>query len=182
MPSFSLQEDYPAISTAANAFLRKLSGTHIETDIAGAASVAGLMLLRATGVDLSQLEPGGIVLVEWVNEAGIELSNFMVQLAENMGLDPRTGWTEPAPPDHQPRMNVLELTRALEAPFYAACHEKESQPVWRPYIAALTAMKMVSAGATMQLLDPDIGKSLAMTYLVAGSKTVPYPAPGSSFA
>lgn len=177
MPSFSIQEDYSAINASANAFLQKLPGTHIDTDIAGAASVAGLMVLRASGVDLSGFEPGGIVLVEWVNESGIELSNFMVQVAENMGLDPRTGWTDPLPPEHQPRMSVVELTGAMEAPFYTACQETESRPEWYPYIAALAAMKLVAAGATMDLLDAEIGKALAMTFLVAGSKTVPHPAP-----
>ena len=107
MPSFSTQEDYPAINAAANAFLHKLPGTNIETDIAGAASVAGLMLLRASGVDLSRFEPGGIVLVEWVNEFGIELGNFMVQVAENMGLDPLSGWSDPPPPEHQSLMSVF---------------------------------------------------------------------------
>jgi hypothetical protein len=39
-------------------------------------------------------------------------------------------------------------------------------------------MMMVSAGGTTKLLDPEIGKALAITFLVAGSKTVPWPAPG----
>ena len=175
MPSFSIQEDYPSINAATNIFLGKLPGKHIKTDIAGTASVTGLILLRAAGVDLSSLEPGSTVLVDWVNDSGIELSNFMVQVAANTGLDPRTGWTEPVPADHQPQMSVLELTRALETHFLAACEEAASLPEWKPYIAALAAMKIVSAGATSKFLDPEIGKALAMTYVVAGSKTVPWP-------
>lgn len=177
MPSISIEENYAAINATANVFLRQLPGNHIETDIAGAASIAGLMLLRAAGVDLSHLEPGGVVLVEWVNESGMEVSNFMVQVAANMGLDPRTGWSDPVPAEHQPTMAVLELTRLLEAPFLEVCRETNSQRELHPYIAALAAMKLVSAGANMQLLDPEIGKALAIYHLVAGSKMVPFPPP-----
>lgn len=179
MPSFSIQANYPTIDASANAFLGKLPGTHIETDIAAAASVAGLMLLRAAGVDLSAFEPGGVVLVEWVNDAGIQLGNFMVQAAYNMGLDPQGGWSDPIPSQHQPRLPVVELTRQIEGPFYEACRAAGGRPELYPYAAALAAIKLAAAGAKLKLLEPNIGKGLAMYYLVAGSKTVPHPLPAA---
>jgi hypothetical protein len=36
-------------------------------------------------------------------------------------------------------------------------------------------MKLVGAGKDMVILDPVIGKSIAMYYLVVGSKTIPRP-------
>ncbi len=175
MSTISIADNYPLINEAANAFLHRLSGQHVETDIAGAASIAGLMLLRGSGVNLNALEPGSVVLVEWVNEQGVELSGFMMQVAANLGLEPRTGWAEPVPPDHQPRLTTLDMTHQLEQPFYEACQQAGAGRELYPYVAALTAVKLVSAGASMKLLDADVGKALALYYTVAGSKTVPYP-------
>ena len=58
--------------------------------------------------------------------------------------------------------------------FYEACEKSDIQKLYYPIVAALTAMKLVGAGKDMGLLDPSIGKSIAMFYIVAGSKTVPH--------
>jgi hypothetical protein len=58
----SVQEDYATIDKAAGEFLHDLSGNDIKRDIALAAEMAGLQLLRAADIDLSDLSSGVILL------------------------------------------------------------------------------------------------------------------------
>lgn len=181
MTDLDIAGRYPAINWAANLFLDNLGPAftqtpdgHIETDIAGAGSVAGLMLLRSMEVDLAKYTPGDVILAD-VHEGQKALLDFMMKVGLSMGVDPTTGWDTPTPPQHRPLFDTLQLTQRLEQPLYKACSQAGPEKQYHPYVAALAAMKLVAAGASMNLLDANIGKGLAFYYVVAGSKTVPHP-------
>ncbi len=91
-----------------------------------------------------------------------------------MGVDPNGDSDKDAIDKYKPLFDTIELTQKLERTFYEACAESNIQKLYYPIVAALTAMKLVGAGMEMNLLDPRIGKDLAMFYTVAGSKTIPY--------
>jgi hypothetical protein len=68
---------FPAIQESSREFMDcfgpQFSNTpngHIETDVAGAASIAGSIVLRATGIDLHQYPPGSLVPVDVEPGAG----------------------------------------------------------------------------------------------------------------
>jgi hypothetical protein len=145
---------------------------HIETDIAGAATLAGLLLLRAAVPGLDGLEPGSAVISD-VHEGQAALLAFMKGISFSMGLEPRKGWDGEIPGDSRPLFPTAELGRKLEIPFHACCAQSPLEPALYPYAAAMAAMKLVSAGHHMKLLDQRIGKAIACESLVAGSKTVP---------
>ena len=44
---------------------------------------------------------------------------------------------------------------------------------YQPYVAAFTGMKIIQMGK--DALNPEIGKALALSSLVAGAKTAPFP-------
>src|SRR5579859_6415662 len=92
----------------------------IQTEIAGAASIAGLMLLRGTGEDLTQYEPGQVLLHDF-EETDVILVTFIAGAAMRFGLEAKTGWTTPIPVAYQPECSVMELTQKLEGPFYEVC-------------------------------------------------------------
>lgn len=57
-----IEEGYSKIDKAAKDFLQRLPNDNIKQAIALSAEMAGLKLLRAAGVDLSEFKPGAIVL------------------------------------------------------------------------------------------------------------------------
>jgi hypothetical protein len=176
-----IASNYPRIHQTANSFIKVFGSTftgtpngHIETDIAGASAISGLMLLRALPVDLAQHKPGTIILSE-IHEAQDKLFHFLTNVAFSMGINPKSGWNNKILTEHQPLFGVLELTQKLEPPFYKACTETGISKEFYQYVAGLTAMKLVATGSQMRILDADIGKSITSFYVVAGAKTVPYP-------
>ena len=180
-PTLDIAVNYAAINETANLFIDSFGPNftstprgHIQTDIAGAGAMAGLVLLRNTVPDLDSMSPGTVVISD-VHDGQKELLGFMGRVAGNMGLDGNSGWADPVPSADQPMIDTLELTRRLEVPFRRACEQTKLPKEYHAHAAALTAMKLVSAGEKMQLLDQKTGKALAFYYLVAGSKTVPQP-------
>lgn len=145
---------------------------HIETDIAGAATLAGLFVLRSAVSGLDGMEPGSVILAE-VHEGQAALLAFMRGISFSVGLEPRKGWDGEVPGEHAPLFPTAELGRKLELPFRACCEQSPLDAALHPYAAAMAAMKLVSAGHHMKLLDQRIGKAIACGALVAGSKTVP---------
>src|SRR5665213_2457575 len=90
-------------------------GVHIETAIWAVGSLAGLAMLRDTGIDLSALPSGQVVLSEGVNERGSELMGFLGAFFQGAGIDPNTGWTDEVAADHQPHEPTVDLNAKLEA-------------------------------------------------------------------
>ena len=178
--SIDIAGNYAKINETANLFLKdfgpnftKTPKGHIQTDIAGAGAIAGLMLLREVVPDLDSMPPG-IVVISDVHQGQVELLEFMSQVAVNMGLEAKTGWGMSIAETDKPMMDTLELTSRLESSFYNICSQIGLPKQYYSYAAALTAMKLVAAGNGMHLLDQQRGKSLAFYYIVAGSKTAPH--------
>lgn len=147
---------------------------HIATDIAGASAIAGLMVLRSTGIDLEGYEPGNAILGEKINQKQEPVLRYIGAIGLNMGVDPNEDIDEELLDKSKPLMDTLELTKKLEKAFLKACQKSNIQELYYPIVAAQTAMKLVGAGMELDLLDPRIGISIAMYYVVAGSKTVPH--------
>ncbi len=183
MAELDIAGHYSSIYTASNVFLSSLgpafTGTpegHIATDIAGAASVAGVLLLRQTIPDLSKYEPGTLILSE-THEAQAQLYGFMQVAGRSVGVDLRKRRIREIPAAYQPLMETVEMARRLEPRLCEACTEQGLEREYWPHVAALAAMKLVGAGESMGMLDAGIGEYLALYYVAAGSKTVPYPLP-----
>jgi len=176
-----IQENNAKLDQASSYFLSNLgpafTGTkegHIVTDIAGASAIAGLMALRSTAMDLSGYEPGNVVLGEEINQKQDPVLRYISAISQNMGIDPNKAYDSEAVDENKPLFDTIELTHKLEQPFYESCRKADIPKLYYPIVAALTAMKLVGAGKELKLLDPNIGTSIAMHYVVAGSKTVPY--------
>lgn len=177
-----IQSNTEKLDTASNHFLQcfgpVFTGTpngHIATDIAGASSIAGLMILRSTGIDLTKGKPGNVILGEVIDQKQEPVFRYITVIGMNMGVDQNAEMNIEELGDNKPLLEVLDMTKALEKPFSLACEKSKLPRLYYPIAAALTAMKLVGAGKDMGILDPVIGKSIAMYYVVAGSKTIPRP-------
>jgi hypothetical protein len=168
----SIQKNYPAISKAAGEFLSKLSGTGVARDIALASEMAGLMLLRASSADLSQIPSGMGILGAVPDEAAQTLTRFVVGFAVINGLDPKTMDFTAIPADV--KHYLPELTR-FEKMFYEICAKHQIEREFFPFTAAAAAGKLVLAGKQLGLLDANVGLAMLLFHIAAGNKTVPYP-------
>jgi hypothetical protein len=174
------QNEFIAFDKASQSFLQyfgpKFTNTpkgHIQTDIAGASAIAGLMLLRKTTPNMDDIKPGSVMISD-VYDGQNYFQKFMMVGAKNAGLEIEHKWKEP-PPEHNPLLETEELTRKLEPLFYKVCKQQNVPEKHYPYVACLAAVKLIDAGEEMNILDPKVGMDIALYYLVAGSKTVPYP-------
>lgn len=152
--------------------LRSERGMHLPTIIAAPGVLAGLALLRATGVDVSTLTPGTPVLVDAVNDGGENLVTFMSMLSKMLGMDADSSWNDPVPDNCQPQPSLIELEAKLEQPFIDLADRKAVPVQFRPHLAALAALKLVVMGRNV--LSPEIGKALILSTVVAACKTVPH--------
>ena len=148
---------------------------HIATDIAGASAIAGLMILRSTGIGLAKREPGNVILGEEINQKQKPVLGYITAIASNMGVSPDSAFDIDNLGQNKPFFDTLVLTSKLEQSFCQACERAKLPQLYYPIAAALTAMKLVGAGKDMGILDPITGKNIAIYYTVAGSKTVPQP-------
>lgn len=153
-------------------------GVHIETAINLAGSLAGVSILRsavkAERIDLSNLirtAPGSPIFIEQANTMGSEVANFMIGCCKSQGIDRQTGWTQDIPEANEPQRPSVEMVRDYEKSFVDLMDEQKLVPEFRPYVAAFAAVKLVAKGA--QVLNPDIGKAIALASMVAASKTIP---------
>ncbi len=160
------------------AMLADERGVHVETAISLAGSLAGVSILRNVAtydkIDLTELirtVPGTPVFIESVNSIGTEVANFMMAYCQSLGIDSKSGWSDDVPEDNQPLRLAVEMLYDYEKPFIELMDQQRVPPEFRPFVAALAAMKLIGKGA--QILNPDIGKSIAISAAVAASKTVP---------
>jgi hypothetical protein len=167
----SIQKDYPAIDKTAGEFLQKLSGNNIKRDIALAAQMAGLKLLRATKVDLSQLSPGNIILGAIPDEVYDQIQRFIFGWALSNDIDPRNIGKVKLADDIE---NYLPEITQLEDSFHDICKQNNIKDEYYPFVAASAALKLVIAGENLELLDAKTGLSMTMYHIISGSKTVPY--------
>lgn len=152
--------------------LKNEKGVHIETAIAAAGSMAGFLLLRATGVDLRSLTPGTAVFTDRVNETGPELLGFMSEVSMREGIRANTGWSETIPEHVKPLIPSNDLVRDLYDPFMQSAQRFGVPEALRPRIAAAAAIKLTRMGS--QALSQDNGKALALWSMLSAAKTVPH--------
>lgn len=127
MDPSAIQRNYMVISAAANDVLGLFGpefthtpDVHVETDIAAAASLAGLSILRNKGFDLGGFRPGTVFLYELDTEMD-EIWNFMMAAARNMGLEPSGGWDREIPDANKPIFSIIEMTHTTEKDFLLLC-------------------------------------------------------------
>ncbi|TAL05367.1 MAG: hypothetical protein EPO07_03615 [Verrucomicrobia bacterium] len=160
----------------ANAIIRRLQdhrGVHAETAITAAGSIAGNCLLRAAGHDLSKLTPGSAVFTDEVNEAGPKIVGVMSIVCSKLGINPQTGWDSQPPVGNASLRPGIELIKLLRPDFETVVREHRVGKDIEPFVAAAAAVKIIKMAQTT--LNPEVGKAIAITSVVAGSKTVPYP-------
>jgi len=180
MPEVQIAANYPAMNVVAGDFLKACLGPqftstpngHIQTDIAAACSLSGVMILQETVPDLSGVEPGIVILSE-IHSRQEDIFDFMTNVVISDGRRTPSGVWDNFTAINDPMFSCEEMTRRLAPRFYELCG-LFARP-YHKYIAALAGMKLVLAGDSRGLLDFDVGQGLAAYYVVAGSKTAPYP-------
>lgn len=147
---------------------------HIETDIAAAASLAGLLILRGKFPELPALKPGTVFLSPMDEEMNL-IHMFMGGVCNALELDPKGGWNTDIPKENMPLWSIPEMTRKIEKDCLAICSSHNLQREFSPYAAVLTSMRLVSAGNKVHILDQNIGKALVAYHVYGGARTIPYP-------
>jgi hypothetical protein len=190
---YDLRNNFEAIHLAANKFIHafgpEFTNTpqgNIETDIIGASTIAGSMILRVSGIDLSKYEAGTVLLAD-IYEGQNSVLNFVTGVSITLGIDFRLNKIEKlknkfklfTPKDvlkqYQPKILPLEMSRILEPKLIEICKEVNLEIKFIPYIAVLTAAKLIAAGLKLNLISLPVARELLLYYVVFGSKTVPYP-------
>ena len=180
MPEIDVAANYAAMGVAANKLLRECLGPqftstpdgHIQTDIAAACSLSGLMILQETVPDVYRSKPGNVIISETYSRQEV-IFDFMTNVVISDGRRAPSGVWDNFTAINDPMFSCEEMTRRLAPRFYELCG-LFARP-YHKYIAALAGMKLVLAGDSRGLLDFDVGQGLAAYYVVAGSKTAPYP-------
>jgi hypothetical protein len=178
-----IQKNYPVINQASGDMMAlfgprftKSPNGHIETDISAAASVAGLQVLRRMVPGLPAMPAGKTVLYPGRAEELDIIGRFTIGVCEGLDLDPKSGWNMKKPqPPHTPLYSIPDMERMLEPDFLAVCRKHNLEKEYHPLVAMLAAMRLVSAGNQMKILDQNTGKELALFYLYSGSATIPHP-------
>ena len=151
--------------------LKTGKGVHIETAITAAASLGGFALLRSTGINFSGINPGEPVLVQGLDEKGKEVLAAMSGTCTIHNINPETGWTNEVPEQNTSQKSSLELIAQFERPFRLICENKGLAIDKWASVAGICAAKMIKQGE--RVLDPEIGKAIALKALVFSSKSAP---------
>jgi len=166
-----IEVSFPAINAASDELLELLPRESIIAAIASAAELAGLLMLRATPVDLSKFSAGSTLLGAVSDESGIAIAQFVMGYVAGNGLNPKDVDYDALTAELQTYQK--DLTR-LEPTFAAICEKHNLAGQLRPFAAAAAGGKVVLAGNATQILKPSIGLALLMYHIAAGCKTVPY--------
>ncbi len=181
-----LKEKFDLIHAAANLFLHnfgpqftKTPEGHIETDIIGASSIAGTLILRETVKDLDKYTPGTAILSEVYDDQN-EVLKFVTGVALTFGVNlmehkKKKHNFEKIIDSHQPLITPLEMTRILEPKLVKACNDNNLSTDYGAFVAGLTAGKLIGVAIEYGMLDSNVSNELLTYYVIAGSKTVPYP-------
>jgi hypothetical protein len=168
-----IEKNYQKMNEAAEAFIDHLSGQDLLKDIALSAQVAGLLLLRGTEVDLSNLDPGRVVLGAVPDETYRQVQDFIFSWLMSNGFNPGDIAGEDMPSGYEAYdPNAASLERSL----IRLCEPLSIPAAYYPVVALVTALKLLCAGDIVGELEAGSGLALVFYHLISGSKTVPYPA------
>lgn len=181
MPSIDIAASFRQILDLSSGVLSLLgpefTGTpegHIQTDIAAACSLSGLMVLQEAVSDLPEhvrkAQPGTVILSD-CHSLQDEVIGFMANFCASNGFTGQV-WDDFAG-KNDPMFDCAEMTRRLAPSFYKACTGADRRLL--KFVAAAAGARILMAGVEMSLLDESRAKGLATWNIIAGSKTMPYP-------
>ncbi len=163
--------------------LKNDHGIHAETAIATAAALTGECVLRASGIELGQYEPGAIITSNTVNQILFEadgqltVSDFFMHALFSQGIDVREeSWPKSIPDEHQVMMDPLEVIATIRPQIEKLFMQNRIERLERAYLGAQATAYLVSQ--TRRVIDPNIGKALALEAMLRGAKYVPVPSIG----
>ena len=162
---------FPTIHAAAGSLLPRLSGTGLEKDIVLSAGLAGLRMLRESKANLAGTAPGTVVLGAVPDAEAETMSRFISPYASTNGIAKPAAFHVPDPW----KPYLPELSR-YEAALFDACRQHAVEEKFSRFVAACVAVKLVLAGRELKMLSTDTGIAIALYHVIAGSKTMPYPA------
>lgn len=155
-------------------------GVHAETAIAAAAVLTGEIVLSVSGYDLSGLEPGSAVFSDVVNqllfeaEGHLTISDVFFNALYSQGIDvSKESWPQNIPEEHQVMLDPLQIVARARPQLNVLFESQPLEPLDRAYAAAQATALLVAE--TRRVLDPNIGKALALEAMLRGAKTVPLP-------
>jgi len=185
-PSKDIQARWQAIEGIAGGILthvgKEFTATpniHIQTDIAAVGSLSGLMILQETVQNLREYamtpsKPGNVLLSEVY-----EGQNDVFRFVTGMALGHHIKWDSAADgkisTSNQPLFTCEVMTKKLASLFYAFCKKYKLEREYYKFAAAMAGFIVVDVGTEKKLVDPIVAKNILFYYVVAGSKTIPYP-------
>lgn len=172
----SIQKDYAIINKAAIEFLKKLTGTSIAKDIALSAEMGGLMLLRASKVEVSKYQGGNVLLGAIPDDIYKQIDRFIIGWAATNGLDTTEISKEEFSNSLKGHSDYFPELTKYENGFYEVCRANGIKTAYYPFVAISSAMNLVLTGEKMKLLNGKTGRAIVHYHVICGSKKVPYPA------
>lgn len=180
--SFDLHSHTAVVERLATLIIETLHnerGVHAETAIATSATLVGECVLRAHIANLTDLPPRSTIINEDVNRSLFEgeqkftVSDVFINALFSQGLSVSTeSWAENIPDQHRLIMDPLEVLARIRPKiedFFASAEIFEM--LERAYVAASVTAFIVAQ--TRKVLDPAIGKTLALDAILRGAKTTP---------
>lgn len=156
-------------------------GIHAETAISSAAVLTGEYVLRSSGYDYSGLEPGSVIISDIVNQLLFEadgqltVSDVFINALFGQGIDvSKESWPENIPDEHQVIMDPLEIVARIRPRVEQMMIQHGIEGLERAYVGAQATAMLVAH--TRRVLDPNVGKTLALEAMLRGAKCVPLPA------
>lgn len=153
--------------------LRDSRGEVTGTTIVTAVGVAGAQLFRGTGINTGDLQPGSYVLIDILNDQGMELLDLIDSIGQELANESIAGWDLPELAGTGPDKSIFDLIGEYEVPFVEICDRNSVEVGRRPQIAA-TVIALILHRAS-PVLSWDVGKSIAAQALVHACKHVPPP-------
>lgn len=173
-PPPELPEKVAAIIVSA---LQSDKGIHAETAIASAAVMTGEYTLRAAGIDTSRMTGGQPIFSDQVNhllfdaDGQLTISDVFINALFSQGIGVgKDSWPD-VPEKHKVMMDPLQVVARVRGQIDLLFDAEKLDLLERAYQAASATALLVAQ--TRFVLNPDIGKSLALEAMLKGAKTVP---------
>lgn len=145
---------------------------HSETAIASAARLAGTMMLRSFGIDMSTMPSGSVLLSEQANEEGPALLNIVIIMMQQYGLQPnQQKLAHSENRGEEPQLSVLDAQELLEDDLNAVLSQHNLTLIDGAAACALTTAWMIKECAPA--IGLEVGFHIAAFGFIEGSKTVP---------
>jgi hypothetical protein len=162
---------FSTIHAVAGSLVPRLSSTGLEKDIVLSAGLAGLRMLRESQANLANIAPGTVVLGAVPDAEAQTMRRFISSYASTNGIAKPTSFHVPEPW----KPYLPELSR-YEAALLDVCRQHAVDEKFSRFVGACAAVKLVLAGRELKTLSPETGIVIALYHVIAGSKTMPYPA------